>query len=689
MTTVDLNQSHTELIELVSRLAEHTGESQQSAFFGVCAEMASENGDCGDLEYTPVRKDGNRGYQIDGYSIDQDRGEAHLAICDYDPADEVRSANLSDIDALFRKLERFFQNALTPEFINALEESSPAFQAAYPIYSLQTRIKRIRLIIFTNAKLAVRSKKVDSKKVEGRTFTYNVLDLSRYADIENAQGQHEPIEIDISELNGGPLPCIEAHTEKGYYKAYLAAIPGTLLCEIYGRYGARLLEQNVRAFLQARGKVNQGIIKTILNEPEMFFAYNNGLSATASGIELARSTSDTSLGIKLLKDFQIVNGGQTTASLLYAKDNPPPGAAPDFLSRIYVQMKLSIIEPGLAPSVVPNISKFANSQNKVSESDLFSNHPFHLEMEKISRRLLAPPAPGSMATSKWFYERARGQYRNELNRGKRRFESEFPKDQVLDKTEFAKVEMTFMCRPDQVSKGAQKCFSEFADQIDGDWNANKDQFNDLYFKRAVSKAIIMAWTDQMIGTSSWYKDDRGYKAQILCYTVAWLVHHVRDRLNSELDLDAVWKSQGVPDELRQALAEVAPRIADAIKQAPSEIRNISEYCKRPVCWTNIKKMELKLSPSITKVLKSKWEVKDSTVDAMRTRKIDQDIEFETELFELAGKTGPIVEFAKRRKLLTETTERALDKVHRGKTNLTKLEKDALKLLFKRMEDLGA
>ena len=55
-------------------------------------------------------------------------------------------------------------------------------------------------------------------------------------------------------------------------------------------------------------------------------------------------------------------------------------------------MKLSVVASGHAMTLIPNIAKYANSQNKVSDADFFSNHPYHIRMEEISRRS-GPPLP--------------------------------------------------------------------------------------------------------------------------------------------------------------------------------------------------------------------------------------------------------------------------------------------------------
>ena len=209
--------------------------------------------------------------------------------------------------------------------------------------------------------------------------------------------------LDFAEMMGDGLPCLPAHLNSATYKSYLVVMPATVLAELYGKYGSRLLEQNVRSFLQVRGNVNKGIRATIMNDPEMFFAYNNGITATARDVENGKHANG--IVIVSLKDLQIVNGGQTTASLFHTHRKDKAS-----LENIFVQMKLSVIDEEKSEEVVPRISEYANTQNKVNAADFFSNHPFHVRMEGFSRRLWAPAQQGAQRETKWFYESARGQY---------------------------------------------------------------------------------------------------------------------------------------------------------------------------------------------------------------------------------------------------------------------------------------
>ena len=686
MAEDDLYEAYRQFGDDLLREAECTGDPQHMCFFKLFSEVASDNGDTADLDYTPVRREGRGGYQVDGYAVDLDRGELFLAVCAFYSESTVQSLNSAAMESLFRRVDIFCEKAVDPDFVRGLEETSPAFEAAYPIHQNRRRIRRIRVILLTNAVLAVRKKILEAGETIGVPVAYNVLDFARYADILNSRGNAEPIEIDVTPINGKPLPCLQAHVRGTSYQSYLVVLPGTFLADIYGLYGARLLEQNVRVFLQARTKVNRGIIDTVRESPDMFLAYNNGLTATASHVGMER-LSDGTLGIRSLTNFQIVNGGQTTASILYAKDQ-----AKADLSDVFVQMKLSVIEPERVEEIVPKISRFANTQNRISEADFFSSHPFHVEMEKISRRLSAPPKPGALAPTKWFYERARGQYKDASAYGsaseRQRFVAEYPRNQVVNKTDLAKYSTTFECVPHLVSRGAQKCFLEFAEDVSKTWEKSEVLFNEGYFRTAMAKAIVFRETDRLVGQSEWYRADRGYKANIVTYAIAWLVNHLSVDRNRAIDLQAIWSRQELPEELKDALLQGAQHVAEAIKDTPESARNVSEYAKQQQCWAKVAKLKISLGADLDTATIDLDETKQQEKDDIATGRIDKQIDFEKNLVALQPRIAEIREFAKSRQLLSPKTSRALDNVERLRLPISKSDTNALRHLFRILAEKG-
>lgn len=669
--------------------AEVSAEPQAAAFFRLYAKLAAENGDCIDLAYTPARNEVRGGYQVDGFALERDRGELFLAVSDFRTEHELQTLNAAQVDALFDRARRFCVLAVNPTFIRAVDETSPSFQAAWPIYDGWSHIKRIHVVAFSNACLSTRRKPEMTGEILGVPLVCSVLDFTRYASILGAKGGIEPIEIDVTSVNGAPLPCLPAHSIDGEHTSYLVAVPAPFLAEIYGLYGAKLLEQNVRTFLQARTKVNMGIIRTLETAPEMFFAYNNGLTATAASITTV-SLPSGGLGISSINNLQIVNGGQTTASILYASDNKRKNRRAD-LSRAFVQMKLSVVNPDRLEEIVPLISRFANTQNKISEADFFSSHPIHLVLERISRSQSAPPKEGSLSGSKWFYERARGQYQDQLAYGnhaqRKRFEREFPRSQLIDKTDLAKYEVTFECRPHIVSRGAQKCFLDHAEKIGKAWEVSEAKFDERWFRAVVAKALIFRGVDKLIGRSDWYQQDRGYKAQIVTYTIAWLVHHLRER-GQEIDLDVIWRRQELPTEIASAVAQIALQVAVSIKDAPPAMKNVGEYCKQQACWAVVAASRYVFSDQLDGLLIDHDEAERLREAAVVARTVDQNIDFDQILVAMLADTRPYLSFARSRRLLTRKSDAAIRRLTRGDARLPTPERNALKYMIEKMVRAG-
>lgn len=669
------------------RECELSGDTQRAVFFRMFGDLAADNGDCVDLVYTAIRRDGARPYQVDAYAFDKDSGELHLAICDMRGGVELETINADAIDRNFNRLSRFCEKIDSGFDLYEMEETSADFELVQYLKENRNHISRVRCILFTDAKLSTRRKTLQGKSVFGVETTRNVLDFSRYIDILQSQGGVEPIELDLLEVNDGHgLPCLAAHSANQTYQAYLTVMPGALLAKIYGLYGARLMEQNVRTFLQARTKANKGIIKTATDEPEMFFAFNNGITATASSVEFAK-TKDGAQAISKLGNLQIVNGGQTTASLLYASDR---GSAD--LASVFVQMKLSIVKPEEIETLVPRISRYSNTQNRVSEADFFSSHPFHIEMQKLSRQVQVPVAGGALSTTRWFYERARGQYRNEgymrSPAERTRFEAMFPKKQLLVKTDIAKYQLTFKAKPHIVSAGAQKAFLAYAEEIANMWEKFPQDVNEHFFKQTVAKAIVFREVDRMVGRAEWYRNDRGYKANIVTYAIAKLLYEIRERDKAEIDLELIWRKQHVPKELMQALEAIALGVKKVLRSPPPGITNVSEYAKRQGCWAAVKNAAIYNVSHLEIGIVEQESAKSLKSSARKAKDADNEIAFDTWLVNSLDKADFIMREGQSRRLMSPKSHSAIQRLKRGQINLNIGEKNALKSLLERLESVG-
>jgi len=374
--------------------------------------------------------------------------------------------------------------------------------------------------------------------------------------------------------------------------------------------------------------VNKAIRETVLRSPEMFFAFNNGIAATATSVE----TRDTPDGPRLLAatDLQIVNGGQTTASLALARRKD--GAE---LTGIFVQMKLSVVDAEKSGELIPKISEYANRQTKVSDSDLFSNHPFHRKLEELSRRIKAPPRAGSQRPTTWFYERAKGQYRIETSKmspaEKLRFEADNPRRQVITKTDIAKIENSWRQLPHEVSKGAQKNFDVYSKFVVTEWQNRPLQYNDEFFKCAVAHAIVFRELEQLVPTQTdWY--DGGYRANIVTFTIAKLAQLIAEQgAGGALNVQSIWRTQSISPALSAQLKVVARAMYSVITSPEQGLENVTEWCKKELAWQRAQQQSVPLLAELAAELVSQAEELEREADAVDTARIDAGIAAITEV----------------------------------------------------------
>jgi hypothetical protein len=601
---VELESFHRELFQEIHRDADADGRFAEDAFFDLFCGHLVEAGELETADRAPYLS--ARGVRIDGYGGDPATAEGTLSliIADFSQSQAVETLTATEMDAIFKRASSFLAKALDSTFRNSLEETSPGFGLADLIANSWGLVRKVRLFLITNRVLSARVDGREAGEFKGVPIVYSVWDLGRLQRYVVAGRSREELVVELNE-HGGLVPALPAHLTDAGYEAYLLVITGEQLASIYDRWGARLLEQNVRVFLQARGAVNKGIRNTIENDPEMFFAYNNGLTATAEKISAQESRAG--LLVTRLHNLQIVNGGQTTASIYAAKRKGTVD-----LSKVFVQMKLSIIPPERAEAVVPKISEYANSQNKVNAADFFANHPFHLRMKEFSETIFAPSPDGAFRESKWFYERARGQYQDARSNlsatDRKKFELEYPKRQVFSKTDLAKFLNLWSGHPDIVSKGAQKNFAHFAAAVGAAWVDQPDAFNEVYFQHAIAKAIVFRETEALVSHQEWYEG--GYRANIVAYAIAKLAFDVQMMAQS-VDFERIWRAQRVSEQFRNALEESAAVVKNVIVNPPlGSVKNVTEWAKHHACWDRVAALEVQWPPQWTEELLSSEEQQD-------------------------------------------------------------------------------
>lgn len=563
--------------------SEENGEFRVNEFTRLASEYLIEAGEIDDINVCYHK---SRGMQANGYNVSQDEDCLDLFITVFNQQSPAVNVTKTQVEHAFRQVESMFQKALNG-YYTSLEESSEVYDMFQRIHELRNQLTRCRIYLLTDG--IVNTENIRLENTGDISLSSHIWDVRRIYRFANSGKKFESIEIDFEQEFGTSISCLSMVDPGSDYQGYLAVIPGDILAGIYERYGSRLLERNVRSFLQARGNVNKGIRKTIMEEPHRFFAYNNGISATADEIQFTEEPNGK-VSIRKVRNLQIVNGGQTTASLSHTTKKDKVS-----LKGIYVQAKLSVIPPEQIDEIVPLISRYANSQNKVSDADFYANDPFHVAVEELSRTIWVPPMDGSNRQTKWFYERARGQYLDAKGREgtparKRQFDTVYPKAQKFTKTDLAKYENTWMQLPHLVSLGAQKNFTYFSLRLkEGD----KIGVDHQYFEHLIAKAILFKRAEKLIGALNY----GGYRANIVTYTLALLSYITSQQIN----LDVIWKKQDISFALQEAIREVSVLVHRIITNPPNA-RNITEWCKRKECWEAIRSEEILLNPEFQQEL---------------------------------------------------------------------------------------
>lgn len=586
MVQQELNRFYNDLLQDIrsEQLSNEEGGSLEQLFTNQAIILLSDGGETADvrISFHESIVPRNR-HKINAYAIADNYETLDLFVTVFKCTEEPIRVQKSDIYNAAKLLLSFLKKVDNREYADSLEESSEIFDFAQTLNAsaeLRENLVRINIFILTdgiyNGEIPSQIKELNEIPVFLR-----VIDLNYLFNI--SEKEYISIEIDF-EQDGFEVPCIKADIDNPEYQSYLALIPGHALVSVYEQYGARLLEQNVRSFLQFTGKINKGIRNTILKEPQMFLAFNNGIAATADDLKLKRT--EKGYLIESVKDLQIVNGGQTTASIYHTwkKDKAD-------IKDIVVQVKLSIIkDKNNFAEIVSRIAEYANTQNKVSISDLSSNTPFHIELEKLSRNIWAPPVGGQSHQTRWFYERARGQYRNARSREGatkaklKAFDLKNPKKQFFTKEELAKfintwdevyLEDRLVIGPYIVVRGSQKNYAQFIAH-------NIPENPDIkYFEDAIAKAILFRTAEKLYGVKPNSIGDMRYIT--VPYTLALLANKNEEKVN----LTEIWKKQDISDQLRSIIYNQMIKVEQFIKRnAPRAL--YGEWAKKEECWLCVK-----------------------------------------------------------------------------------------------------
>jgi hypothetical protein len=529
----------------------------------------------GDTAYVAESRGQWPGAKLNAWALSGDGATLDLFVSYFERSGKVERLGLPETRRLYRLALGFLRRALDGFHEKFPDQTNPAQNISQAVHENRDNLTTVRLILLTNK--VANAEDIEQERIEGLDLRYVLWDLQKFSQLQI--GHREVVTIDFAEEAGGPIPCLKQPHTSAEFTTFLAFIPGPVLARLYGAHGQRLLERNVRAFLQNKGKVNRSIQETLRETPARFLSYNNGLCCTAAEIRLG-ACGDGSTGLAWAKDFQIVNGGQTTASVYHAWKKERLA-----IDDVVVQVKLTVVqEQQQVNELVPLIARYANSQNKVSTADLAANGSFHQQLEQLSRTIWAPATDGLSKGVHWYYERARGSYLDDKARQgtpsrRREWELENPAKKKFTKTDLAKYENAWNGSPHWVCMGAEKNFVKFAERIDD----QSIQVDASFFQQAVARAILWRAAEKHFDNS----DLEGYRANTVAYTVSWLA----EKCSRRIDLDRIWKEQWPSPVIGECIKTVC---REAWNFLTSQAGNIGEVSKREETWQKFSRMNIPL-----------------------------------------------------------------------------------------------
>lgn len=544
---------------------------QELVFAEIVMQHMSEIG----MTFEPVichysAKIRNANLRLSGYAVSDDADQIDLFVSLYTGVDEIVMVSDSETKIAAEQCLRFIAECSKGTLAKTIPPSQDAYSLAITIQDSYANLDQIRIYVLTDRQ--AKTKNFKPIEIKGKTVKLEVMDIERLHRHWAEGKPRDEIVMNFEEICGSGLPCVYVPCVEENYDCALTAFPGEALRFVYDKYGQRLLEANVRSFLSATGKVNRGIRDTLKEAPERFMAYNNGIVVIADDVRLGKTEDGTPV-ILWMKGMQIVNGGQTTASIYFTKKKDPSID----LRRVRVPAKVLILHSDDVETeevLISSISRFANSQNAVRQADLSANKPFHVEIEKLANTIYCPDGTG-----RWFYERAAGSYNVMLTREGttparlRQLKEAIPAARKITKTDLAKYLNAWEKKPDVVSLGSQKNFEKFMESVE-----DKETTNGLpdvqFYKRMIVKAIFFKTAHKLVRPMF-----PAFQANVAAYLVAVAATIVEDKL----DFEKIWQKQELSTLMKEQLKIWAVEVNEVLHRS-SNGRMISEWAKKSECW---------------------------------------------------------------------------------------------------------
>lgn len=596
---MDLNSTFSTKQDLIDASLDSDGFVQQSLLLDEILPLLLETKvvDSEDINHTYYLSSDNKA-KINGYTVNGTGERLQIFIVDDDwllvDAQESTVSQRSAYEEQFKRAERFISNALQGS-LSDVQESDPV----KPLVSRLSSVDGIEsfdviefFLVTLTSTVSFKGKSVELRSIhfqdEVKNYSYTnqqglksrkeilfirrVIDLNYLANVIASQGRAEPLVVRFKDVIGNNIKVIKA-AEGGDFESYLCVLDANILVDLYKRYSSQLLEKNVRSFLQFKG-VNKGIRQTIRDEPEKFIAYNNGLTITATSASCVYHKKE--LYLESLVDFQIVNGGQTTASIYFSNKEGID------VSKVKVMAKINVAKSTRSDDLedlISKISEYSNSQSKVSKVDLRSRNKKLIKLKTLSDTVMTPSG------KRWFFERAKGDFNTQVRKApnSNRLKSEFPPERRFTKELMAKYYCAWGDAPYMVKKGGEKVFRTFIENLDPEVGPDVEVDRSFY-EELVARIIIFRTMEKIYGQG------KGAIGQLRSAAVPYAMSAIFNwniSNNNRFSLQRVWREEQIGEQQKEYFKSLLQLINDLIKRY-SLSDDFGEYSKKQELWESIK-----------------------------------------------------------------------------------------------------
>lgn len=513
------------------------------------------------------------GLGFDGFFVNVDDSTVNFYVVCYDPdAEDSDRINKRQLDAVVKKGSKAIEMVLEKS-LDKLDKASYTYDYLDSAYS-KLKTHEFILNVYTNLVVPEDIRPVDLIDFNGSTYAVKVVDFSALQ--VKSDGDEDLYKINLKERFGFDFNAVKI-SSTDEFDIYMASVSGTMLAELYKVDSVRLLESNVRSYLKKTSRVNKGIYATVKDSPNEFAAYNNGLATVATAADIVKVT-DSFYKIKTLTNWQIVNGGQTTATLYECSKDKLE------LEEIIVPCKLTVLKNADDPqTLISNISTYSNTQTAIKKSDPPSNLKYYIDIKRLSDSTWASAAGKNYLC---FFERTNGEYNTARRRNNysASFKNKYPQKLKFTKLDLAKAIVCWELRPEIANLGSEKNFEYFN-------NIVKDQLKEVdetYYKNAYSLVLLYRAIDKIIKQ----KKITTYKSTIVTYTIAML----SKLSNKSFDLETIWNNQDLSKTQKADVEDLVDLVHSKLMNAKFGT-DIRMWARTTNCWKEIQTIEYELSYS--------------------------------------------------------------------------------------------